>query len=439
MERKMKRKEYQVCGAARVMACSIVAVACVFLSSCNMDKLDEIKELIDLTKITALSVSPSSMEIAKGEKRRIALTVEPQDANEPIDWVSYGNDVAKVNESGLVTGVDFGHCGISVSTNGHDLDKRIDVVVAADVSTLAGNGTAGYSGGIGSAARFYNPQALATDGSCLYVADAGNHAIRRIEITSGTVSNFAGTGSWGSANGAASSSSFYNPCGIACDGTNLYVADTNNNMIRKIVIASGLVSTLAGSLASGTQDGIGTSARFNGPIDVIYDIGEADLYVADSGNNTIRRIGVNTGVVSTVAGSTSSGFADGSGTAARFDTLTRLVTDFIAIYAIDQNGSAIRKIDIKTFEVTTFSSGPVMRAMAMNGNRFYFCGYTDISIKMDYPNSWAFVKIAGDYSASGLIDGFGSSARFKLPNGILYLNGKLYVADSENNAIRVVE
>ena len=102
------------------------------------------------------------------------------------------------------------------------------------VTTLAGTGSSGSANGTGTSASFNSPAGITTDGTNLYVADYGNHLIRKIVISTGVVTTLAGTGSSGSANGTGTSASFYSPTGITTDGTNLYVADMSNHLIRKI-------------------------------------------------------------------------------------------------------------------------------------------------------------------------------------------------------------
>ena len=102
------------------------------------------------------------------------------------------------------------------------------------VTTLAGTGSSGSANGTGTSASFNSPHGITTDGTNLYVADSSNHLIRKIVISTGAVTTLAGTGSSGSANGTGTSASFYYPFGIITDGTNLYVAERNNHLIRKI-------------------------------------------------------------------------------------------------------------------------------------------------------------------------------------------------------------
>ena len=135
----------------------------------------------------------------------------------------------------------------------------------------------------------------------VYVADTGNNTIRKI-TPAGVVSTLAGmAGSSGSADGTGSAARFYYPFGVAVDGSgNVYVADTYNNTIRKITPA-GVVSTLAGTAgSSGSADGTGSAAQFYYPCGVAVD-GSGNVYVADTDNYTIRKI-TPAGVVSTLAG-----------------------------------------------------------------------------------------------------------------------------------------
>jgi len=109
-----------------------------------------------------------------------------------------------------------------------------ELSLSTAVTTLAGTGSSGSANGTGTSASFDNPIGITTDGTNLYVADILNHLIRKIVISTGVVTTVAGTGSSGSANGTGTSASFYYPNGITTDGTNLYVADYVNNLIRKI-------------------------------------------------------------------------------------------------------------------------------------------------------------------------------------------------------------
>jgi len=213
------------------------------------------------------------------------------------------------------------------------------------VSTFAGSGTAGFADGTGRAARFNKPTEVAVDSfGNIYVADMYNHRIRKIS-PEGVVSTLAGSGTSGSENGVGEAAQFFYPHGVAVDSFgNIYVADMYNHGIRKIS-PEGVVSTLAGS-TRGFLDGTGTAARFFYPTSVAVDT-LGNIYVADKNNHQIRKISPE-GVVSTLAGSVTPDFANDVGTAARFNYPTSVAVDsFGNIYVADKNNQRIRKIEYK--------------------------------------------------------------------------------------------
>jgi len=210
------------------------------------------------------------------------------------------------------------------------------------VTTLAGTGSAGSANGTGTSASFSLPSGVTTDGTNLYAADS-NNLIRQIVISTGAVTTLAGTGSAGSANGTGTSASFYLPVDITTDRINLYVADTFNNLIRQIVISTGVVTTLAGTGSSGSANGTGTSASFSKPWGITTD--GTNLYVGGTDNHLIRQIVISTGVVTTVAGTGSSGSANGTGTSASFYKPFGITTDGTNLYIADYGNHKIRQIE----------------------------------------------------------------------------------------------
>ena len=146
-----------------------------------------------------------------------------------------------------------------------------ELSLSTEVTTLAGTGSAGSTNGTGTEASFYRPYAITTDGTKLYISDSVNHLIRQIVISTGEVTTLAGTGSAGSTNGTGTAASFNLPKGITTDGTNLYLADFSNHLIRQIVISTGVVTTLAGSGTAGSEDGTGTQATFFNPKGITAD------------------------------------------------------------------------------------------------------------------------------------------------------------------------
>jgi hypothetical protein len=215
------------------------------------------------------------------------------------------------------------------------------------ISTLAGNALSqGSTDGGAATAKFNEPNGLVlnTDNSLL-LADTSNAALRQIS-TIGTVTTFAGTsGSKGSTDATGTAARFSAPVGLTRDGlSNYYIADQTNHTIRKISF-SGLVTTLAGTAGqSGSVDGTGAAARFNLPTGITCNA-QGDLYVSDLGSHLIRKITA-AGVVTTLAGQVNvSGSSDGSGTAARFFKPAGLAIDSVGnVYVADMGNSTLRKI-----------------------------------------------------------------------------------------------
>jgi streptogramin lyase len=201
----------------------------------------------------------------------------------------------------------------------------------------------GASNGGGRRTRFADPfgVVLDQDGN-LYVADGGdNNTIRKIDMA-GASTVLAG-GTEGYAEGKGSVAAFNTPSGMAIDAAgNLYVADTGNNAIRKIT-PDGTVSTLAGDGLAGDKDGKGAGAQFNGPVGVAVDAA-GNVYVADTYNDRIRRIAPD-GTVTTIAGGKRAGNADGPAAQALFDTPTGLAINADGeLFIADTANHAIRKL-----------------------------------------------------------------------------------------------
>ena len=278
----------------------------------------------------------------------------------------YNNTIQKMTSAGVVTTL-AGSAGNSGSTDasgtnalfngpeGVAVDAAGNVYVAdsgnstirkitpgGSVSTLAGSaGNIGNANGTGSNATFYQPAGVAVDSNTnVYVADYGNHTIRKI-APGGVVSTLAGSTNFGSVNAVGTNASFYQPEGVAVDiAGNVYVADTANNMIRKI--SGGTVTTLAGSTNFGNANGVSTNAAFYGPEALAVD-GAGNVYVADTGNDMIRKI--SGGTVTTLAGSTNFGSLDGTGINAQFWGPAAIVTDSATnVYVADYFNGTIRKI-----------------------------------------------------------------------------------------------
>jgi len=327
------------------------------------------------------------------------------------------------------------------------------------VSHLAGSvGGFGSSDGVGSTASFRNPYGITSDPNnmnVLYVADWGNNTIRKIEINTGTVTTIAGSaGKTGSIDGIGSAARFNKPKGITTDGNNLYVVDQGNYTIRKIVISTGVVSTFAGYPGSSASvNGIGTNARFRSPVDVTTD--NNNLYVTDQNDYTIRKIVISTRDVSTLAGlSGTSGTADGT-SLGRFSDLRGIVTDGTSLYVSD--GTRIRKVIIATGEIISlagdassggFADGTGSAArfywpygITSDGNNLYVTDVKYHTIRQIVIATAVVTTIAGTTTLTpGYLDGFGTAASFGTPYSITInsTNTNLFVTEYSNNSIRTI-
>jgi sugar lactone lactonase YvrE len=325
--------------------------------------------------------------------------------------------------------------------------QGIELSLSTAVTTLAGS-SSGSTDATGTSASFDNPMGITTDGTNLYVADYGNHRIRKIVIDNGTVTTLAGSSS-GSTDATGTSASFDNPMGITTDGTNLYVADNGNDRIRIIVIDNGTVTTLAGS-SQGSTDATGTSASFNNPHGITTD--GTNLYVADESNHRIRKIVIDNGTVTTIAGS-SQGYTDATGTSARFYRPRGITTDGTNLYVADMYNHRIRKIVIDSGTVTTIagqsdngSADGIGTAASFwnpyqittDGTNLYVVDGWNNTIRKIVISTGVVTTLAGTGSA-GSANGTGTSASFRAPRAITTDGNNLYVADGTNHRIRKIE
>jgi sugar lactone lactonase YvrE len=323
------------------------------------------------------------------------------------------------------------------------------VLATRQVTTIAGLlGETGSSDGVGASARFFSPQGLAADGAGnLYIADSINSTVRKLVLAGNQVTTIAGTaGQSGHLDGRGPAARFQSPNALALDGTgNLFVTDLDNT-IRKVVLATGEVTTVAGQAAvSGSQDGIGTAASFRQPQGLAAD-GAGNLYVADSDNKLIRKIVLATGAVSTLAGSLgSSSPLDGIGPTAFFGYPKGLALDGAGnLFVADQWGGMIRKIVLATAAVSSLPQSaewdwPGFIVYDGAGSLFG----TDWTMQTVFGLSLASQEstmIAGRPTSAGSNDGVGAEARFNGPSGLASDNqGGVFVIDSNRNTIRRVD
>ncbi|MFY7999642.1 MAG: IPT/TIG domain-containing protein, partial [Candidatus Kapaibacteriota bacterium] len=324
------------------------------------------------------------------------------------------------------------------------------------VTTFAGSGTAGWFDATGTGAQFSYSTGVCNDGAGnIFVADNFNNRIRRIVIATGVVTTIAGNGTAGYVDGTGTGAQFNGPTGICTDGAgNLYVADYNNSCIRRIVIATGVVTTFVGNGTAGFVDGTGTGAQFSAPAAVCSD-GAGNLFVADNFNHAIRRIVIATAAVTTLAGNGSSGFVDGTGAAARFNRPFGICSDGAGnLFVADRTNHSIRRIVIATAAVTTLAGNGTLGfvngtgtaaqfrnpiGICIDGAGNLFVGdFLNHSIRQIVIATAVVTTLAGNGSL-GYVDALGTAAQFNSPNGVC-LDGlnNLVVADANNNRIRRV-
>ena len=298
----------------------------------------------------------------------------------------------------------------------------------------------------GSTETFAYPIGVAVDSAGnAYVADQFNHTIRKI-TPDGVVTILAGTaGVAGSTDGIGSAAQFNSPTGVAVDREgNIYVSDQNNHIIRKITTGS-VVSTFAGASGlNGSNDGVRSTARFYIPASVAVDY-EGNVYVADLGNDTIRKIAAN-GIVTTLAGTAGdSGFSDGTGSAARFISPKGLAVDKAGnIYVADLGNDIIRKITpggmVTTLAGTAGNpgssdgtgyaaqfNGPISVAVDRAGNVYVSDSFSTIR---------KITAVGAVTTEAGVAPGISADKQFVYPSGVAVDDaGNLYIADNGANAL----
>ena len=316
------------------------------------------------------------------------------------------------------------------------------------VSTLAGSGTPGSGNGNATAATFRSPHGVAVDSSgTVYVADTFNNLIRKIS-PAGVVSTFAGSGATDSVDGVGRAASFNRPRGVAVDGSGtVYVADANGRKIRKIT-PDGTVSTLAGSGANGSADGVGAVASFGFPNGIAVD-SSGTVYVGDQTNHKIRKISPD-GVVSTLAGSGVQGGTNGSGVAASFDSPIGVAVDGDGTVYVAEVGRRVRKITAEGV-VSTLAGSGVAGSADGNGTVATFTNLEGIAVdglgnvfvsdtgnnKIRKVTPAGVVSTLAGSGAQGSADGSATAASFvALRDLAIDAVGNVFVADTGNNKIR---
>ncbi len=326
------------------------------------------------------------------------------------------------------------------------------------IQTLTGNGTAGFAGDAGdpSLAQLNLPNAVALDSKGnLYIADTANQRIRM--ISGSTITTIAGTGTIGYSGdtAAATAATFSSPSGLAFDSKdNLYIADTKNNVIRKI--SGTTITTVAGVQGGGAgyggDLGPATSANLSGPTAIAFDA-QGNYYIADNGNSLIRKVDIASGIITTYVGASGGSI----GTAGKLANPNGLWFDASgALYIADSVHQDIAKfVPPSAFSLFAgnqtpgFSGdgGPAIRATLNKptdvkidaAGNFYIADANNSRIRKVFADG-TITTIAGSrytgYSGDG---GDAASAQLNFPRSIaVSSNGKVYIADTNNHVIRVL-
>lgn len=281
-----------------------------------------------------------------------------------------------------------------------------------DITTIAGDGFPGYSGDGTAAvsATMNGPRNVAVDDTGnIYIADSLNYVIREVVASSGVITTVAGNGvpGYSGDNAAAASGSLSHPKGVAVDPSgNIYIADTGNDVIRKVTATTGIITTVAGDGRAGYQGdgGAAVAARLNSPHDVALD-SSGNLFIADSGNSVIREVSTSSGVIITAAGNGIDGYSGDNGAASltMLNNPRGIVADASGdIYIADTFKNVVRKVAASTGVIMTVAGHGTL-----------------------------------GYSGDG---GPATSAALNTPYDVaLDSSGNIYVADTNNDVVREVE
>jgi trimeric autotransporter adhesin len=350
------------------------------------------------------------------------------------------------------------------------------------ISTVAGTTKIGYSGDGGSAisAELWAPSGVAVDASGnLYIADIADNVVRKVTASTGMITTVAGdspypeiVGGYSGDGGPAVSAKLNGPVGVALDASgNLYIADAGNGLIRKVAASTGVITTVAGNIAGGNvgfsgDGGPAVKAQLNKPFGVAADA-SGNLYIADSGNNVIRKVSASTGIITTVAGNGSNagtnpgGFSgdNGPATSAELSDPEGVALDASGnLYIADATNWRVRKVDASTGVITTVAGNGIQGSSGDNGaatsaelnhlmgvsvdasGNLYIADTGNMRVRKVNVSTGKISAMAGS-GAQGYAGDGGPAGSAKLNNPwstVVDASGNLYIADYANAVVRKV-
>jgi sugar lactone lactonase YvrE len=393
---------------------------------------------IDLAEFTLKFLKFSNEKILEGIMKRLCT-------------------VLMIVSMGVLFGCSGGGGGASSSSvnNGKQLGEII---------TVAGGGVG--DNGVATSSSLNGPSGVAVDSAGnIYIAETGSNCIRKVAAGTGIITTVAGNGTYGHSgdNGTATSAGLQGPSGVAVDSAgNIYIADTGSNRIRKVTAGTGIITTVAGN---GTHDysgdnGAATSASLAWPYGVAVD-STGNIYIADYGSNRIRKVTAGTGIITTVAGFGTIGYFgdNGPATSASLDYARGVAVDNAGnIYIADNENNRIRKVTAETGIITTVAgngtqgysgdNGPATSASLFqpdsmvvdSAGNIYIADSENNRIRMVAAGTGIITTVAGNGSFTYSGDnGAATSASLFLPSGVAVDSaGNIYIADFGNNRIREV-
>jgi hypothetical protein len=332
------------------------------------------------------AISRRSLALEHLEDRYLLSVVPSPILPDSVITTVAGSDVAGYSgNAGQATAAELNYPrGVAVNAGGNlyiaDFNNNcIREVNAASgvITTVAGTTTAGYTGdgGQATAAELHDPTAVAVDArGDLYIADTVNQVIREVNVATGVITTVAGNGiaGYGGDNGPASAAELTTPTGIALDANgDLFIADVGNNRIREVNLSTHIITTVAGDGTAGFSGDAGpaTGAELNSPSGIAVDTA-GDLFIADFYNHRVREVSAATGLITTVAGSGTAGYSGdgGSATAADLDNPWNVAVDDCGnFYIADYGENAIREVNFTSDVITSVTGGEGAAGYAGDG------------------------------------------------------------------------